>query len=228
MKMKFLILPLLLVAFNGFAQCKDYRLAANGDTINCTDYSNKKQGKWVNRYETMRGEPGYEEEGIYIDNKKEGTWRLYTLMGDLYAVERYRWGNKDGISQYFNIAGLMREESWKAVNPDNPYDTVDVPDLVNPYKVARQVVKIEGTSVKHGTWRFYENGSGAILKTEKYFLGKLEDPNKALLAAGNNLAVSDSAKPAKPVVKQKPKAVAEYEKKNAGKKKVKFIDGSTF
>jgi hypothetical protein len=226
--MKFLIIPFLLVSFNVVAQCKSSRIAANGETINCIDNNDLKQGRWSVRVEGVRGEPGYEEEGVYKDGKKEGVWRIYTLMGDLYAIERYRWGNKDGISQYFNIAGLAKEESWKAVNPDNPYDTIDVPDLHDPTKVARRVIKIEGTSVKHGTWRFYESGSGSISKTEKYFLGKLEDPNAKFLVADGSAAASDTTKSTKPAVKAKPQAVLDFEKKNAGKKKVKYIDGKTF
>jgi hypothetical protein len=223
--MKFLFIPFLLLSLNVMAQCKTSRTAANGEKINCIDKNDLKQGKWINRIESLRGEPGYEEEGVYKDGKKEGVWRLYTLMGDLFAIERYRWGNKDGINQYYNIAGLVREESWKAVNPDNPFDTIDVPDLHDPNKVARRVIKIEGTSVKHGTWRYYESASGMISKTERYFLGKLEDPNKTVVAVIDG--PSDSLKTAKPPVKAKPQAVLDFEKK-VGKKKVKVIDGKTF
>jgi hypothetical protein len=227
-EMKFLILPLLIISFHSYAQCKTYKISAKGDTINCVDQKNLRQGKWVERFETLRGEPGLEEEGIYKDGKKEGIWRKYTLMGDLLAVERYRWGNKDGKSQYYNIAGLIREESWKAVNPENPYDTIDVYDLYDDRKVSRQVVKIEGSAVKHGTWKYYEGGTGSILKTETYFLDKKEDPNQKFLAGQNGDQVSDTTKTAKAAVKPKPKEVADFEKKNAGKKKVKYIDGKTF
>lgn len=112
-------------------------------------------------------------------------------MGDLLAVERYRWGNKDGKSQYYSISGPVREESWKAVNPLNPYDTVDVIDPVDPTKVERRVVKIEGSTVKHGTWKYFENTSGSIIKTENYFLDKLEDPTKTS-ASNGNVSSSDS------------------------------------
>lgn len=152
--MKLLILLFILLALTSRAQHKSYKLAANKDTINVVDRNDLKQGKWVVKMPGVRGEPGFEEEGVYKDGKKEGVWRVYNLMGDLFAVEGYRWGNKDGISEYYNIAGLIRQESWKAVNPDNPYDTIDVPDLNDPYKVTRRVIKIEGTSVKHGTWTF--------------------------------------------------------------------------
>jgi hypothetical protein len=226
--MKFFALPLLLISFGSYAQCKTYKLTQNRDTVNCTDMKDLKQGKWVVKVEGLRGEPGYEEEGIFKDNKKEGMWRVYTTMGDLFGIERYRWGNKDGISQYFNIAGLVREESWKAVNPDNPYDTIEVPDPIDPYKVEMKVVKIEGSSVKHGNWKYYESGSGSLVKTDSYFLDKLEDPLKKFAQANTSEASGDSSNVKKPVAKTKPAAVLEFEKKNSGKKKVKVIDGRTF
>ncbi|HEX8334451.1 MAG TPA: hypothetical protein VF622_17640 [Segetibacter sp.] len=221
--MRLFTLLFLLISFKSYSQCKTYVRSANGQVINCIDKNDLKQGKWVVRKEGLRGEPGYEEEGIYIDGKKEGIWRLYTQMGDLFAVERYRWGNKDGLNQYFDIAGLIREESWKAVNPANPYDTVDVYDPINPNKVIMKVVKIEGTSVKHGKWKYYESNTGRIVKSESWFLDKIEDPNAfANLSAQ---ATSDTATK-KPVAKVKPKEVAEFEKK-LGKKGKKVIDGKT-
>src|SRR6476469_9157327 len=156
--MKWLFILFLFPSFAVAAQWKSYRLTSNNDTINCIDKNDLRQGKWSIKIEGLRGEPGRDEEGIYKDGKKEGIWRVYTTMGDLYAIENYRWGNKDGKCQYFNISGIVREESWKAVNPANPYDTVDVYDPVDPNKMYRQVVKIEGSSVKHGRWTYYDNG----------------------------------------------------------------------
>ncbi|MDB5193465.1 MAG: hypothetical protein JWQ96_3028 [Segetibacter sp.] len=221
-QMKFLILPLLLISLQSFAQCKTSKINPKGEKINCIDQNDLRQGKWVIKVESLRGEPGYEEEGFYKDGKKEGTWRLYTSIGDLFAIERYRWGNKDGVSQYFSMAGLTREESWKAVNPENPYDTIEVPDPANPYKVQMKVVKINGTSVKHGTWKYYDVETGRINKIEKFFLDKIEDPFKSAMAAGQGVDTTNG-KPAKPAVKVKPPAVMEFEKK-AAKRKVKVID----
>lgn len=222
--MKFLIIPLLLFSFHVSAQCKSSRKAANGETINCIDNNDLRQGKWSLRVEGLRGEPGYEEEGVYVDGKKEGIWRIYTMMGDLFAIERYRWGNKDGVSQYFNMAGLVREESWKAVNPENPYDTIDVPDPLDPYKVERKVIKMEGSAVKHGHWRYYNDG--LITKTEKFFLGKIDDPHK-FIPISEMTAQADTTK-AKAPAKVKPQAVLDFEKKNSGKKSIKVRDGRTF
>lgn len=223
--MKWLFLSLFFISFAASSQWKSYHLSNNGDTINCIDKNDLKQGKWSVKIDGVRGEPGYEEEGVYKDGKKEGLWRVYTSMGDLFAVERYRWGNKDGKSQYYSIAGPVREESWKSVNPANPYDTVDVIDPADPSKVERRVVKIEGSSVKHGTWKYFDNASGSIIKTESYFLDRLEDPTKMMSANGNAVSIDSTTAKAK-TSKVKPREVLEFEKK-AGKKKLKVIDGST-
>jgi hypothetical protein len=225
--MKLLILPLILISFSGIAQYKNYKLTSKGDTINIVDKNDLRQGRWVVKVDGVRGEPGYEEEGVYKDGKKEGVWRAYTSMGDLFAIERYRWGNKDGINQYYDIAGLTRQESWKAVNPDNPFDTVDVYDPIDPTKIRRQVVKIEGTSVKHGTWKYFDSRSGTVTSTEKYFLDKKEDPMQKAMAGEGSSTDSTNSKTTKAPVKPKPKEVLDFEKK-IGKKKIKVIDGRTY
>jgi hypothetical protein len=144
--MRFIILLALLISINGFGQYKDYKIGPKGDTLNRIDMQGKKQGPWVVVVPELRGEQGYEEEGYFENDKRVGTWRRYTPMGDKIAQENYRWGNKDGICQYFSLGGgLVREESWKAVNPDNPWDTVPVTDPDNPDKVLRYaIVKLEG------------------------------------------------------------------------------------
>jgi antitoxin component YwqK of YwqJK toxin-antitoxin module len=222
--MKLLIITFLsIISFRSNAQWKSYRITSNKDTINCVDKNDLKQGRWSIKIEGLRGEPGRDEEGVFKDGKKEGVWRIYTTMGDLYAVENYRWGNKDGKSQYFNITGIIREESWKSVNPANPYDTIDVYDPVNPNKMYRQIVKLEGNSVKHGTWKYYEDG--LITRSENYILDKRQE-NLATGFGDENVS-SESTKTTKVPAKAKPKEVLEFEKK-VGKKKVKVIDGTSF
>lgn len=153
----------------------DYSLTANGDTINRVDKQKKKQGPWIVRLEEVRGEPGYEEEGYFVDGKKEGAWKRFSLMGDLIAREFYKWGYRDGKQEYFTSLGdLMREESWKSVNPTNPYDTIIVPDVDRPDVMIEKVIKHESAEIKHGIWNFYNTTNGTIAKTEKYFYGKLD------------------------------------------------------
>jgi antitoxin component YwqK of YwqJK toxin-antitoxin module len=227
MKPAYLIVILLLLALPGVAQNWDsYLISVKGDTINCLDKKKMKQGKWVIRTEALRGEPGYEEEGEFYDDKKEGPWRRYNLTGDLLSIESYRWGFKDGKQMYFTPLGdLMREEAWHAVNPENPYDTIEVPDLSNPMVTMTKIVKQEVSELKHGTWKYYDPSTGRITKTESFSYGmKLDAMGKPINDSSGNktLKTSEASQPAK-----KPTAVEEWEKKQSGKKSIKVRDGRT-
>jgi antitoxin component YwqK of YwqJK toxin-antitoxin module len=218
LNMRWILIAALLFSTEAYAQLKDYKLNANGDTLNRVDMNGMKQGIWVNRFETLRGEPGYEEEGIYKNDRKEGEWKLFSLMGDLVGIENYRWGLKDGICQYFTVHGELRlEQRWIALNPDKQYDTLVVEDIDKLDSYNTVIVKNEGASLKHGTWKYYDPVSGMIVRTETYTLGKQEkDQQEPLVTA-----------PSEKKKVEKPKEVLEFEKKNSGKKKVKYKDGST-
>jgi len=181
--------------------------------------------------EALRGEPGYDEQGYFTDDKKDGLWVRFSLQGDKIAEENYRWGAKDGKARYYTrTGGLMREESWRAVDPTKTMDTVEVFDINDPTKVIdRVVVKLEGQTMKHGVWNYYETEWGGIIKTERYFLDRLQTG----LEADSDLqpiGITDTKAKSDTVTKktvQKPQAVLDYEKKNAGKKKIKVRDGRT-
>lgn len=215
--MRLILFFLLFLAYNGYGQqWANYAINSNGDTLNRIDQNGKKQGIWVNRVEKLRGEPGYEEEGYYTDDRKEGQWKLFNLMGDLIGIENYKWGMKDGVCTYFSLHGGVRmEQSWKALNPDKLYDTLQVEDIdkLNSYK--QVIVKNEGASLRHGEWKYYNPETGALLRVEKYEFG--ESINKPAPIVSNE--------PKKEV--EKPKEVLEYEKRNSGKKRVRYQDGST-
>jgi antitoxin component YwqK of YwqJK toxin-antitoxin module len=215
--MKFIFIFMLFIGGNSFAQWKDYRLINDGkDTINRIDQKGLKQGEWVVHVESLRGEPGYEEEGVFVNNRKEGEWRVFNLMGDLIGIEHYRWGNKDGVAQYFDINGALRvEQGWKALNPDKAYDTIMVEDVDKLNSYREVIIKNEGAALKHGAWKYYDPATGAVIKSETYTLGKLEGDNSAA-----------SAEPAEKKTVPKPKEVVEFEKIKKGKKK-RYQDGST-
>ncbi len=207
-----------LFLMNGLAQYKSYKLNDKRDTINAVDKNNLKQGKWVIHIAELRGEPGYEEEGLYKNDKKEGIWRQYNLTGDIIGVENFKLGGKDGIQQYYTYLGdLYREESWRGYNPDAPFDTVAVYGTGSNEIVDYKIVKAEPYSVRHGEWRFYEPGSGRLVKSEKYDRGLLEKPGGAQATVA---AKSPYKKP------DKTAEMIEWEKKNKGKKKV-IRDGKT-
>jgi hypothetical protein len=215
-----IILSLGLKSFflEGFSQYKEYKIGVKKDTLNAIDYNNLKQGKWVISVPALRGEEGYEEEGIFKNGKKEGIWRRYSLNGDIIAIENYRQGGKDGAQRYFtNFGDLLREESWKAYNPDAPYDTIPVYGTGNNEIISYKIVRAEQYSVKHGEWKYYNPLTGLIIRTEVFDRGHPKNkPDETETAAED-----------KPKPKVKPQEVLEYEKKNSGKKKVKVREGQT-
>lgn len=230
--MRYLSFILILFSVAANAQHKEYKIGPRGDTLNVVDAKGRKQGRWVISVPELRGERGYEEQGVFINGKKEGTWRRFSLEGDLLAVENFRWGNKNGQSVYYNQMGdPVRQESWRAVNPDNPYDTVKVVDPNDPSKVLRyDVVKMEGYSFKHGTWKYFDNMSGTIAKTEEWYFDKparKEGDELLPIDVSDGTVTADANADVKPVVKKKPQAILDYEKKNSGKKKIKVRDGNT-
>lgn len=217
--MYLVIIIQFLFLMNGEAQYKSYKISEKGDTINAIDKNGLKQGKWVIHIDEIRGEPGYEEEGIFKNDKKEGIWRQYNLTSDLIGVENYKLGGKDGIQQYYTYLGdLYREESWRGYNPDSPYDTIPIYGTGSNEIIDYKIVKAEQYSVKHGEWKYYEPGSGRLIKVEKYDRGLLEKPN-----ATAPVAPTATATPKK--VEKTPEML-EWEKKNKGKKKV-LRDGRT-
>lgn len=227
--MKQLLLGLVfIVCVTGLvsAQCKTFKLSDRGDTLNCVDLKGKKQGPWVVSVPEQRGNPGYEEEGEYVDDRKEGIWRKYSQQGDVLAVETYKWGLKNGKSQYYSVLGLEREESWWAMDPKKMYDTFDIPDLYEDGKYHKVVVKNEGHSMKHGKWTWYDPQTGFVQKSEEFIRDSAVNP---LAAFGiSTKAKKESSDTSKTVKKtDKPSVVQDWEKKNSGKKKVKVRDGST-
>ncbi len=204
----------MLATTQAMAQCKTFQLSPKGDTLNCVDQKGQKQGKWIMKVEPLRGNPGYEEIGTYKDDKKDGTWQKFNLMGDILSVENYKWGNKDGVQQYFTIAGLEREEQWRAINPADPWDTVDVVDLEDHNKFTQVRIKREGDSYEHGTWKYYQPG-GILLRVEKYNMGKLgEEPGEKVMVQPADTTGMGKKDPKK----MKPKEVLDFEKKYKKKK----------
>ncbi len=201
----YIVLFLLMMSQSLVAQqWIDYVLTPRGDTINRVDKQKMKQGPWSLHYEQVRGEPGFDEEGYFENDKKEGVWKKYSLMGDLIAKEFYKFGYRDGKQQYYTSLGdLQREESWKAVNPKNPYDTILVPDLDHPDVMIEKIIKHESAEVKNGTWTYYNSATGAVVKTEKFIFGQVDKGQVTTLDPNRKISPNkDSLAPAKQIPKE--------------------------
>jgi antitoxin component YwqK of YwqJK toxin-antitoxin module len=241
--MRYILIIALIISTNGYAQYKSYELTTKKDTINRVDKNGYKQGKWINRMEENMGEPGFQEEGFFKDNEKEGKWNIYSLMGDPIGQEFYSYGQKSGTQDYFTIHGaLIRQENWKAITPDNMYDTVSVPDWKkdptgNINKMV--VVKLEGNALRDGNWKFYDD-NGRLVRSElykydrliestvityDYVTGKVQakEQTRYNFETGKPEAQAGYQKPKEPA---KPKQVLDFEKTKKGRKK-KYQDGTT-
>jgi len=232
--MRLIVILFLLISVSGSAQWKDYVISPGGDTLNRVDMSGKKQGPWVIKVPDLRGERGYEEEGYFENDLKDGLWKRFSLEGVKIAQENYRWGKLNGKQHYFTYnGGLMREENWRAIDPANPYDTVSVYDLKDPSKeIDRVVVKNDGLAMKHGKWIYYDPREGTVEATEFYVMNKLRTEDDEMIADDDLRPIDISkakqkADTAGSKTTQKPQVVLDYEKKNSGKKKIKVRDGST-
>lgn len=232
--MRLIVVLFFLISATASAQWKDYILSAKGDTLNRVDMQGRKQGPWVIKVPDLRGERGYEEEGYFENDLKEGEWKRFSLEGVKIAQENYRWGKLSGRQQYFTYnGGLLREESWRAIDPKNAFDTVAVYDLKDPTKeIDRVVVKNEGVSLKHGKWVYYDPRQGRIEATEHYVMNKLQTDDGGMIADDDIRPIAISQGKQKTDTSgakttQKPQVVLDYEKKNSGKKKIKVRDGNT-
>ena len=185
------------------AQWKSYILSRGGDTLNRVDLNSKKQGPWVVAVPEIRGERGYEEEGYFTNDQREGLWKRFSLEGVKIAEENYRWGKLNGKQLYFSYnGGLIREEQWRAMDPAVAFDTVAVYDLKDPDKrVGEVIVKNEGISMRHGRFVHYDPRTGRVLLVENYVMNKLQEDVVA------NLPQQDTTP------RQIPKVVQEFDKK---------------
>jgi len=232
--MRLILIILLLISVNGMAQWKSFILNSRGDTLNRVDLKGLKQGPWSIHVDDLRGERGYEEEGYFENDLKEGTWKRYSLEGVKIAEENYRWGKLNGKQNYYTYnGGLMRTESWRAIDPANAYDTVAIYDLKDPNKIIDWVVvKNDGVAMKHGKWIYYDPREGTVEETQQYVMNKLQTGEGDMIADDDlkPLEVSSGKTKTDTTGKKgttKPQVVLDYEKKNSGKKKIKVRDGAT-
>ena len=220
------LVALLFVLFgmDATAQYKSFKISATGDTINVVDKKGLKQGRWVNTVAALRGEPGYDEEGEFKDDKKTGPWRLYNTTGDIVGVENYLYGGKDGLQQYFSyLGGLVREENWRGYNPETPYDTIAVYGNGNGEITGYKIVKAEQYSVRDGDWKYYNAETGEVESVVHYDRGRLVK-DKPDAGGSDDAQAADSA----PKKADKPAAILEYEKGNKKRKKERVGNTGTY
>jgi hypothetical protein len=103
---------------------------------------------------------------------------------------------------------LVREESWRGYDPENPYDTIAIYGTGSGEITEYKIIKAVPYSVKQGTWKYYNPETGAIVKSEKWELNNIINP----------VATTATNTPMKKKEVEKTPEMLEWEKKNRGKK----------
>jgi len=103
-----------------FIICKIVTAQSVADTLNATDATGKRQGKWI-ILNKMLEKPKQEykpeqkvEEGKYVDNKKTGKWLEYFPNSVLKSKITYENNRPNGYAIMYHDNGKIREEGlWK-------------------------------------------------------------------------------------------------------------------
>jgi hypothetical protein len=142
------------------------------EKLNQYDNKGMKDGLWLNRMPERKGEGAYNEFGNYHKNEKTGLWYKMTAAGDLMAIENYKRDYYDGQVKYFTNGQLTVVGMYRALNPDVVVDTIMVEE---PVSGAQELVAVKADrgTVRHGTWRFYDERTGRLEKVEEYQVDSL-------------------------------------------------------
>lgn len=142
------------------------------EKLNQYDSRGMKDGLWLNRMPERKGEAGYNEFGNYYKGEKTGLWYKMDGEGDLMAIENYKRDYYDGQVKYFTNGQLSVVGMYHALNPDVVVDTIMVTEPVTGMQELVAVKADRGT-VRHGTWRFYDQRTGRLEKVEEYQVDNL-------------------------------------------------------
>jgi hypothetical protein len=162
-----LLLALLYICMDATAQDN-----TENKSFNRTDAAGKRHGMWVLRMAERMGEPGSTEVGNYDHGSKIGPWYKLDGDGELQAMETYKNGVKDGEAKYFEGGHLVAVGQYRGLNPDHARDTFMVEDPVTGAQSLKSIATERGT-MRHGQWRFYDAGSGRLMREEEYQVDEL-------------------------------------------------------
>jgi hypothetical protein len=126
-----------------------------------------KDGKYIEEYGELRGEPGYTWEGTYKNGRKEGIWVKTSTMGEILAEETFKNNVLDGLAKYYFPNGkLSAAGMFIATEIDGQRDTIRVIDPITGAETPTEIIR-KGNSVKNGVWKMYDEETGKMF--QQYF-----------------------------------------------------------
>lgn len=155
---------LLTGVFNTSAQTKT--------EINQTDEMGKPHGFWYIYTPAGRGEAAESSFGNYVHGAKTGLWYINDGKGDITSIETFKYNVRDGEAKYFDNGQLTCVGHYRGLNPKVALDTVNI---IDPITGDEKLVSVptERGSVRHGSWRFYDELSGRLIREEQYQVDEL-------------------------------------------------------
>ncbi len=141
-------------------------------TVNQRNDDGKKHGLWWEQFDARRGEPAYTAFGSYDQGLKIGPWYQINEIGDLVAIENYRFDVLHGEVKYFEQGTLVCVGHYRGLNPSYAHDTILV---VHPVTGEEKLVSVPSArgSVRHGIWRYYDGRSGRLIREDDYQVDEL-------------------------------------------------------
>jgi hypothetical protein len=167
-----LILLLSFLAFDGIAQNNLESQQFERKPVNEMDSKGARNGLWCISVPSRMGEPSTTELGNFDHGTKYGVWYKFDSEGDLMAVENFRNNVLDGEVKYYEQGKLYCAGHYRGLNPKQKLDTIVVIDPVTHVESYRVITTDHG-SLRHGTWKYYNPGTGRIIKEEEYQVDEL-------------------------------------------------------
>lgn len=175
----------LLVSFSATAQKE--QLPSTNAPLNKLDAEGKRNGTWWITNPARKGESANAEFGNYDHGVKYGKWYTIDHEGDISAIEMYKKGFLDGEVKYYAKGIMYCSGFYKLMNSATAGDTIMVthPETDNQELVA---LKDELWSARHGTWKFYDEETGKLLREEEYQADELVY-KKNIISAQDSAAI---------------------------------------
>ncbi|MES2479168.1 MAG: hypothetical protein V4561_08775 [Bacteroidota bacterium] len=165
--MRLVLLYFLLLLCNSLNS-----IAQNKTEINQLDESGKPHGLWYTYTPAERGEAAESKFGHYDHGDKMGLWYVNDGKGNMISIETFKFNVRDGEAKYFENGQLTCIGHYRGLNPKVALDTVLIVDPITGDEKWVSVPTERG-SVRHGSWRFYDEFSGRLIKEEQYQIDEL-------------------------------------------------------
>lgn len=162
-----------------------YAQLFSGGNTNQYDRSGLKHGFWYIQEAPSKGEEGQSIFGHFSHGKRNGLWYTHDNRGNIISIENYRNDVRDGEAKYFENGRIVCTGTYRGLNPLEKLDTFNV---VFPQTGEERImiVPTERGSVRHGSWRFYNEISGRLIREEYYQADELIYRQDFVLSAADS------------------------------------------